>query len=208
MSTYEDCPKQYWYHYVEGVEGFRPPSPAASRGTELHAKAEAYLKGDLKIYPPEFHRVSGHMMKLKAEAAIPEQKLAVMQDWSVAGYDDEGVYLRGIIDVVVVKDKWVEVQDFKTGQVYDSHPKQMENYVSIVASHHPEINEFRSQLIYIDQGIVTTPKVTPRERLKPIRMMMDGRIKNAEEDTIFPTRAGSACRWCDYSKKYGGPCQY
>jgi len=37
---------------------------------------------------------------------------------------------------------------------------------------------------------------------------MDGRIKNAEDDTIFPVQPGAGCKWCDYSKKYGGPCTY
>jgi len=80
--------------------------------------------------------------------------------------------------------------------------------VAVAAAHHPEATEYRTRLIYIDQGVVTPVKVTLPARLKPIRMMIDGEIKNAESDEIYPTRSGPHCKWCDYSKKYGGPCSF
>ena len=209
LSTYDDCPRQYQYKYVERMEGHRPSSPAASRGSELHEKAEQYLLGTLKIYPPEFQRVSGHAMALKAKGAKSEQKLAVTDKWEPCDYEAPEVYLRGIIDVLYTdEDGTVHVQDWKTGQVYDSHPVQMDNYVAIAAAHYPDAPKYVTRLVYIDQGIVTPPKVTESVRVKPIRLMIDGRIKNAEEDTIYPTRSGQHCKWCDYSKRYGGPCGF
>lgn len=208
LSCYEECPRKYQYSYVEKVPSSRPDSPAAGRGTDIHDKGEKYLKGDLKIYPPEFQKVSAHTMLLKRMGMKPEVKLAVSEDWSPRGWDDADVYMRAIIDILGMEETILHIQDWKTGQVYDSHPKQMETYVAIAASHFPEATEYRTRLIYIDQGMVTPPKVTPTERLKGIRLMLSGRIKNAEEDTIFPVRPGMGCRWCDYSKKYGGPCAH
>ena len=208
LSTYEDCPKSYWYSYVEKVPGFRPPSPAANRGSGIHTMAEKYLLNEVRIYPPELQKVSAHAMLLKAKKAQSELKLAVTADWLPCDYRDENAYLRGIIDILYVEDKTVHVQDWKTGQIYPGHPVQMENYVAITAAHYPEATHFITRLVYIDQGIVTPPKITEVARLKPIRMLMDGRIKNAEDDTIFPVQPGQGCKWCDYSKKYGGPCLY
>lgn len=213
ISCYEDCPKQYWYSYVENMEGFRPPSVAADRGTNIHLAGEHYLLGKIKIYPPEFQKVSGHLMMLKARNAIPELKMAVDATWTACDYKAPEAYFRGIIDVHYEQDTEdgegtvVHIEDFKTGQVYDSHPKQMETYVALVAPHYPKAKTFLTRLIYIDQGVVTPPKAYNVERLKPIRMMLDGRIKNAEEDTIFPMKpSAQICKWCDYSKRYGGPC--
>lgn len=208
LSTYDECPKQYWYSYVENLPSSRPPSPAADRGTDIHKAGEDYLLGTLKIYPPEFQKVSGHLMGLKAHHAIPELKMASNEKWEPVDYKDPTAYFRGVIDVHYESEdqKVVHIQDFKTGQVYDSHPKQMETYVSLVASQYPQAEEYHTRLIYIDQGIVTPVKVTPKARLIPIRLMLDGRINNAEADTIFPIRSGSHCRWCGYSKRFGGPC--
>jgi len=208
LSTYEECPKQYWYSYVENIPGFRPQSTAANRGSAIHAQGERYLLGELKIYPPEFQRVSGHLMGLKAKKATPELKLAVTDKWEPCDYKDPNAYLRGIIDVLYLEGENLHIEDFKTGQIYDSHPVQMENYVAIASAHYPQAAVFVTRLIYVDQGMVTSPKRTEAHRLKPIRMLMDGRIKNAEDDTIFPTTPGQKCKWCDYSRKYGGPCQY
>jgi hypothetical protein len=208
LSTYDTCPKQYDYAYRQRLKGFRPPSPAADRGSNIHEKGERYLKGELKMYPFEFQKVSTHLMVLKAKHAKSEEKLAVKEDWSPCDYDDPNTYFRAIIDVLYTEEpKICNIEDFKTGQVYDSHAIQLSDYVAVVAAHHPDY-EYRTRLIYVDQGIVTKPKITTADRVKPIRIMLDGRIKNAEDDTIFPTRAGPHCKWCDYSRRYGGPCQF
>lgn len=208
LKTWEECPKQYFYSYKERLPGHREASPASERGSQLHEKAELYLKGELQLYPPEFQKVSAHTMLLKAKNARPEVKLAVREDWSPCSFDDEDVYLRAIIDVLYEEDGVVHVQDWKTGQQYASHPDQLSTYVAIAAAHHAEATEYRARLIYIDQGVVTPPVTTPADRVKPIRMILDGRVKNAETDEIYPTRAGSHCRWCDYSSRHGGPCQF
>lgn len=207
-SSYEECPRKYQYTYVDHLPSLRPDSPAASRGTEIHSLAEQYLLGTIPMYPPELQKVAAHAMLLKAKKATPEQKLAVREDWSPCAFEDADAYLRAIIDVIYTDAGVVHVQDWKTGQVYDKHTSQLETYVAIAAAHHPEATEYRARAIYIDQGVVSTPRVTLPNKLKPIRIMIDGRLKNAEADTIFPMKPGQACRWCNYAKKHGGPCDH
>jgi len=208
LSCYESCPLQYQYRYVEALPSPRPSSAAASRGSDIHELCEAYLKDELKMYPPEIQKVSSHAMMLKTKKAIPEQRLAVNDKWEPAEWDDKDVYMRGIIDVIYTEDGVVHVQDWKTGQIYDSHKDQLSSYVAIAAAHHPEAKEYRVRAIYIDQGVVSVPVTTTSDRVKPIRLLLDGRIQAAEADTIFPTRSGSACKWCDYSRKFNGPCSF
>jgi hypothetical protein len=208
LSTYEDCPKQYFYAYKESLPSSRPSSPAAERGTNIHKSAEEYLLDVRKIYPPELQKVAGHAMLLKGKRAKPEVKLAVKDDWTPCSFDDPEAYLRAVIDILYLEENVLHIQDWKTGQVYDTHAVQLETYVAIAAAHHPEATEYRGRCVYIDQGVISTPKVTPAERLKPIRLLLDGRIKNAETDEIFPVRAGQHCRWCGYSKRHGGPCEH
>jgi hypothetical protein len=210
-STYEDCPKQFWFSYVEGIPSFRPPSPAASRGTDIHQKAEDYLNGKMAIYPKELQKVAGHAMKLKSLGAKPEGKTCVNQKWEIVEWDDPLGYYRGVLDVMYTQNdgKDVHIEDWKTGQIYDSHPKQMEEYVSIGAAIYPKAERYITRLIYIDQGIVTPEKITLAERIRPIRLLLDAGIENAETDTIFEERpAPKKCDWCNYAKKYGGPCKY
>ena len=191
------------------MKGFRPESPSANRGSDLHDKADRYLKGELHMYPPEFQRVSTHLMSLKAKHALSEQELAVKEDWSPCDYEDKDTYFRAIIDVLCINEaeKYVDVEDHKSGQVYDSHKVQLSDYVAIVAAHYPDY-EYRTRLIYIDQGLVTPPKVIEPRQVKPIRIMLAGRIQLAEEDTIWPVKPGTHCKWCDYSVRYGGPCAH
>jgi hypothetical protein len=208
LSTYEDCPKQYWYSYVENMPSFRPDSPASERGTLIHEEGEAYLLGKVPIYPVAYQKVATHIMGLKSKNAMPEMKMAVDDKWTAVDYKAPEAYFRGIIDVHYETDegKTVCIEDFKTGQVYDHHTKQMDDYIPLVAAQYPDAERFITRLIYVDQGIVTPPKTVESARLKPIRLLLDGRIENAEADTIFPVKPGRPCKWCGYSQRYGGPC--
>jgi len=208
LSTYEECPKQFWYSYIEKLPGFRPPSPAADRGTEIHGKAEEYLLGKIQLYPHELQKVAAHAMGLKARHAKPEQRLAVKEDWSPTDYYDKDAYFRAIVDILYPEDRTIHVQDWKTGQIYDSHPVQLEQYVAVVAAHYPDAERYTTRLVYIDQGLVSKPRTIESGMIKGIRIMLDGRIKNAEADTIYPVRSGSHCKWCDYSSRHGGPCPH
>lgn len=207
-DTWDGCPKQYWYSYIENVPSFRPPSPSADRGQRVHAEAEAYLRHERSIYPPELQRVAGHAMSLKIKKAEPEVKIAVREDWTRCEWDDPDAYFRGILDVLFLEDKICHIQDWKTGQIYADHPKQLETYVPLAAVVFPEAEEFYARLIYVDQGVVTPPKKYARERVKPIRIMLDAGIANAEADTIYPVKPGPGCKWCGYSQRHGGPCPH
>jgi len=209
LASYESCPRKYQYHYILKTPSSRPQSPAASRGSEIHEKAEKYLRGEILMYPPELQKVAGHAMRLKAAKALPEQKLAVNEKWEPCDYDSPDVLMRAIIDVIYTEPDVVHIQDWKTGQTYPTHAVQMENYVAVAAAHHPDAQRFHTCLIYIDQGTVTPARIVHRERIIPIRQLIDARIKNAEEDTEWkPKPSVNACRWCDFSKRHGGACDF
>jgi hypothetical protein len=151
-------------------------------------------------------------MLLKSKGAKPELELAVTDKWEPCDFDAPEAYLRGIIDISYSQEveggDEVHIEDWKTGQVYDSHKVQMEFYVALASAYNPRAVRYVTRLVYIDQGLITPPKVTELLRVRPIRMMLDGRIANAEADEIFPVRPGSHCKWCEYSSRYGGPCPH
>jgi hypothetical protein len=145
-------------------------------------------------------------MGLKRLKARPEVMLGVTEKWEPCAFNEADTYLRGIIDILYEDTDGIHVEDWKTGQVYASHAGQMEFYTALVAAHYPKAAGYITRLVYIDQGLVTAPRRVEPDRVKPIRLLLDGRIKNAEEDTIFPVNPGNACKWCNYSQKFGGPC--
>ena len=208
LKTYEDCPAKYKFRYVDRHVVSPRPSPAADRGSEIHEKAENYLLGNVPIYPPELQQVSGHAMLLKTHKAIPEHKIGVKSDWSISDYNDPDVYIRAIFDIVYQDGTVLHIQDWKTGKVYDTHEQQMKDYAAIGLSIHPDVTEVRTRLIYIDQGVVTPTKAFPTNHIVSLRELLKGRIQQAEDEKVFPTRQGRACRFCDFAKKNDGPCKF
>lgn len=231
LNCIEQCPAQYNYQYVERMPSSRPKSPAAERGIAIHEKADLYLKGGLPVYPPELQKVAGHAMLLKRLGALGEQKYAVTENWEPTDFNSPDAYLRGIVDVVFtqteipipeaqqlntvqkideeVKPKTiVSIQDWKSGQVYPDHVPQLELYVGLTVPHFPKADEFKIRLVYVDSGVITPDRVVSRARAEGMADMLKGRIANAEKETIFPVKPGQHCRFCNYSKRFGGPCAH
>lgn len=209
-DAYEECPKQFSYKYVENLPSPRPFNAAASRGSGIHEEAEQYLAGKINRYPASLQKVAGHAMLLKRLEAKPEQEFCIKEDWtpSTQGWNGKDVYIRAKMDVVYVKDGVLHVEDWKTGQIYDSHKKQLEMYAPIAQVFYPDVTEVRVRPIYIDQGQVPKQVVIPVERLKGSRMLIDAKIQQAEKDENFLIRPGQHCRFCDYSRRFGGPCAH
>ncbi len=232
LNTAEECLAQYNYQYRERLPPSRPSSPAANRGILIHEKADLYLKNKLPIYPAELQKVAGHAMLLKRLGALGEQKYAVNEKWEPLDFNEKDAMLRGIVDVVHVSKEIpipepvplntvrestpadtaertiVGIEDWKSGQVYPDHPKQLELYVGLVAPFFPEADEFRTRLIYTDQAVVTPIRVVSKARAEGIKTMLDGRIKKIEEVKTYPVSPGPHCRFCNYSKRFGGPCAH
>ncbi len=210
LSTAEECLAQYKYSYLDRLLSSRPPSPAANRGKAIHSKAEDYLLGKVSIYPAELQKVASHAMKLKSLHAIPEKKYALLEDLTPTEFDDPKAFVRGILDVTYTSNegKRVHIQDWKTGQVYADHPKQLETYVALVAPFFPDAEEFETRLIYIDQGTIPEPRIVSKARASGMQIMLKERILTVEKETIFPVKPGQHCRFCNYSKRFGGPCAH
>lgn len=211
LSKWETCPRSYQYRYVLRHPVPTPTrSPAAERGEAIHKKAEDYLNGLMPIYPPELQKVAAHAMMIKSKGFRPEVEIAVNDKWEAVPYDSDQVYFRAIIDALGVEEpeKTVHVQDWKTGKVYDSHKVQLKRYSPIAAAQFPGVERVAVRAIYIDQGVVTPPKIYDVSTLNGARLELEAVITQAENDKIFPTRPGSHCAYCDYSKRKGGPCDY
>lgn len=208
LTTYEECPAQYRYCYVEKLPGIeKDPSTGAGRGTRVHKSAEDFLTGAASTFDRELSQQSTLLHALKARGAIPEKRIGVADDWSDVGYDSPTVMLRGSQDVYIIENKEVTVYDWKTGKVYDSHKDQMDFYAVLASCIAPEAERIITKLVYVDLGI-TTPKEYPADHIPPLKVLLKTRIQNAEADTILPVRPGPHCTWCDYSKRKGGPCKH
>lgn len=207
LSTYLECPKSYHLSYIMGVK--TPPSPAMARGSRLHKQAENFLNGTFKQIPYDLAKVSIQLHELRQRKAKPERTWLLDRNWHPVE-DQSKAWIKSIVDVHYLDPMTMTlyVEDFKTGQEYDSHRDQLELYAIKGMIMYPGVERVDVSALYIDQGRrakedrylrAMLPKLQEKWHANAVRMM---------EDRVWePTPSPDACKWCDFNKKRGGPCE-
>lgn len=204
LSKYETCPAAFNYKY--NLKLADPAGPAAERGTKLHETVEAYTKGVIPDLPPTIHHrefING----LKAKGGKAEQAVYFNDSWQVV--PKEGYWCVMVMDMIVDEGSVASVWDYKSGKFYDSHYDQLMLYSLGAMVKLPEAEVVHAGAIYIDQ-----PKLTPisrsfvRGQMDVLKAHYEARVERMAGDTKFNPNPNMKCKWCPYSKKKGGPCQY
>jgi PD-(D/E)XK nuclease superfamily len=204
LSTFKKCPKLWEWQYILGNRS--APGPAAQRGTTIHAVLEAYFNAN--PYPEGdllFERWRTYMAGLASRSPKSELQLAVNADWDPVAFDDPTAYFRGVVDLFVPGEIEVDIYDWKTGRMYDSHAAQAAAYVALAPGGH---TKYVTHFVYLDNyPTITTTFFSPEERSAAIDELRTGveAIRTAEE--YKPTPSQEACRWCALSWRNGGPCR-
>ena len=212
LSTYEKCPAQYKYRYIDHVPT-PPSSGAAARGTELHGHMESYLTGKTTELPNEINIYQQQLDELKKKEAYPEYTIQLNRDWQPVAVGEERWY-KGILDVKVLQrvrpeddPTGAEVIDWKTGRIYPDHDDQKSLYSLAVFAEHPSVQRVWAKHVYLDLG-KERQKIFDRDQMHELRTVWNNRVARLEEEKEFIPNPSFTCRFCPYSKEKGGPCRF
>jgi len=207
-AVYAKCPRQFKLKFIDKL-----PEPqknwAADRGTILHAKAESFILGRIKGMPKELKPFSSELKYLRDSMADVEVDLSVTRAWEPTHTKDwDRVWCRAFLDVKLLEDKELTVVDHKTGKIYDSHEEQGELYGVTAMCHEPKAEVVDVEMWYYDQGAEVLSWKYYRKDLEKLKKKWEDKVKPIFRDTKFAPCPGAHCRWCNFSKKAGGPCEY
>lgn len=116
LKQFLTCPRQY--HALRVTKEYAdPPTEATRYGEEFHKAAELYVGEDTPL-PPQFafaqHGLDG-LKRLRGEKYC-ELKMGLREDLSPCGFFDEGVWWRGVADLLIVNGNRARVLDYKAGK--------------------------------------------------------------------------------------------
>ena len=217
-SAYKECPAKAKYKFIDKLK--EPGSAAMDRGTEIHTKAEQYIRGNIARMPKELVPLGKEMRRLRAAykqdpASMPmEQTWAFTADWQHTRWDDwNGCALRIKVDLAEIGDDAILVTDWKTGKFRDTkaveYQEQLELYALGALLWFPDVAEVHTRLAYIDEGLIhpAETSVTPRKELYKLQKTWQKRSRPLLTDTKFAPTPSNACRWCHFRSGNGGPCR-
>lgn len=198
LTTFESCPKKY-YHLNVAKDIKDGDNEWSGEGKQIHdALYKRIIKGT--PLPLEFR----HLEKIaKKFADTPgkkhgEIKQALTREFEPAGFFDDGVYIRSIIDLLIVRDNKALVIDWKTGKVKDDFT-QLSMSAAVLSQYMPEIEQFTIMYVWLKANKVS-PMTFTREQLRgvwPDLIRRATAIEEARKTTSFPAKPSGLCRgWC------------
>jgi hypothetical protein len=178
------------------------------RGLRLHQVAEDFVLGKTDVVGKELAHCRNYLQSLKDKGGIPEMGFNFRADWGETEFEDkEGGMIRGKIDLIVPPvGPTVQVEEYKTGKVYQEHAKQRSLYGLAALLKYPGTEEAAVTTVYFDQKGENTTTVVKRTSLVGLQRVWERHVKKVQPPQDYPMRPSFKCRWCNFSKNNGGRC--
>lgn len=205
LSDWENCPLKAKFKHVDKMR--EPGSAAMDRGSLIHTLAEKYVKGEIKIIPPEIAAFQEEFAELKKSNPVCESEWGFTKEWKPTGYFGSDVWLRVKTDVFSVKKNHGRIIDHKTGQEKEAHDQQLSLYGTSLLIQQPKVEVVSTELWYLDQGTKRSVEFT-RDQLPEMIEHWNERVRPMLEDKSFVATPNRLCNWCFFRKSNGGPCQW
>lgn len=149
LSLYQQCPRKY--HRLKVVKDIKDKEThALIYGKEVHKAAEDYVRDGTPI-PPQYAYIQQYVDPLKN---LPGQKLCeyemgLTRELEPCGFKDEGVWWRGIADLLIIDGEKATLIDYKTGKssAY-ADVKQLELLSLATFKHFPEVKKIKAGLVF------------------------------------------------------------
>lgn len=197
LKQFNNCPRQY--HEVKVLKNYETKvTEQMLYGTEVHKALEDYVKDGtplLKNYE-RFQKVLDELLAIPGKR-YPEHKMALDVDKNRCTFDD-GYWVRGIADLLIVDDEQAFVVDYKTGSAKYPDPKQLKLMALMVFVHFPQVKEVHGALLFVLKDVVVTEsyKSDEVEQLWQTFYPDLARLEIAYNTNRWMPNPTPLCGWC------------
>jgi CRISPR/Cas system-associated exonuclease Cas4 (RecB family) len=215
IADYLDCPRKFHDKYVVPSNYDHDAdknSPILTRGKELHASVEMYIRSRLENkYPKplvqEAANAKGIVDRIldNYEYVQPEQRVAIDENWENIPITEfwkektnQKTYMRAVYDIVAIEGDKALLCDVKTGKFRpyaDSQHSQLKLSAAILMSVTPQVQSVKTAYLYIDHKKTVTVEFN-RDQLEDIKQPFINIAKEINETEHFDEKPSSSCRWC------------
>ena len=147
LNDFANCPHKAYRRYVKKDLPRPPETPEQREGNTTHRLIMMYLRGHPNRLPVS---LEPFVLPFKARKAEAEVWLAMTEDMRPAN-EDEPVWLKGKIDVLIVEPPNAFIVDWKTGKVRED-PKELLTYALLLRANFPEVNKISGCYVWLKEG--------------------------------------------------------
>ncbi len=197
LTRYENCPKQY-YHLNVAKDFKEEDSDFAADGKVIHDGMYACLPKGKPLPLPIRHMESLAKPFADAEGEKHgEMKLALNRKFEPVDFFAPDVWVRAVVDLLIVRNTEAIVIDWKTGKVKDDFT-QLRLTAAILSRYMPEVDFFKLVYVWVKHKEITkkTATLSMHTLLWNELLPRVSKIESAIRETTFPARPSGLCRWC------------
>ena len=182
LKSYENCPKKFYFHYVEGVPEIS--SQVASKGIEIHQLIEKELNFELQI-------IDDKNIEKQVENAV---KFTANLDILQLEHHFQNEKYQGYIDCVASEKGEIVLIDWKTGF---GEPDPMQLYFYALNFSEPVRKGY---FVMLNTNDIIEVSITP-EYIERARTWAEELIEKIEHEAQFNEKPNPLCSYCSYLEK-------
>jgi hypothetical protein len=200
LKEYKTCARKYHANRVLKLYPAQE-TEATIYGKLVHTAAEEYIRDG----KPLVGNMARFKKSLDALKSIPGRKLcelemALKPDGTPCNFDDEGRWVRGIADLVILNGDKAFVCDYKTGSAKYPDKSQLELMALMLFAHYPEVTEVKAALLFVHHNKLV-PALYKRENEQKMwanwRSDVDTLQSSYDNDMWHPNPNGLCRKWCN-----------
>ena len=198
LKEYVNCPKQYQeLKILKRYE--KQPTEQMLYGTVVHKACEDYV-AEGKPLEKNYQRFKPVLDSLIAipGTKYPEHEMALTPDKQPCAFRDNGRWVRGIVDLLIVDGDTAFIVDYKTGSNKYPDPKQLRLMSLMTFAHFPEVKKVKAGLLFVAHNYFI-PEEYKREDIEKSWGLFTGvltRLDNSFDTNTWQPNPTPLCKFC------------
>ncbi len=197
IKAFETCPKQF-YHVKHLNEYPFKESADTKYGKDMHTAAELYIRDDTELHSRfAYLKQPLDALKRKKGKFFTELKLGVTKDLVPCSYWNKDIWLRGVVDLLIISGDVAFVVDYKSSKKTQyAETDQLELMALLTFATYPEVNTIKGGLLYprVNQLIKGEYHKKDKGKLWSAWIKRNELMKEAYKQDKWPTRESGLCR--------------
>ena len=205
LFKFEQCPHQVFLEKVQKVP-VETKNEAADRGVKVHAKAEAFVRGELGELPKDLQKFTSSFMQLREQfeegLVEVEGDWAYDVDWQPVAWVHPTVWARQKLDAFIRESETSAIiVDYKTGKKFGNEMKHKTQGISYAIGaffRFPELDFIRVEFWYLDEGSTLVGTYT-RAQAMALLPKLEERATKLTSCVNFPPKPNKHnCKFCPF----------
>jgi hypothetical protein len=197
LTEFENCPKKY-FHLKVAKDVKDEDNQWSGEGKQVHdALFHRVIDGTpLPLATRHLEAIAVKFADAEGDK-YGEMKFALTRDFEPTEFFAHDVYIRAIIDLLIVRGTHAIIIDWKTGKVKDDFT-QIKMSAAVLSRFMPELQTFTVAYVWLKAKNVSQQNITKQELVGVWSDLIPraGKIESALKTTSFSAKPSGLCKYC------------